>query len=124
MCPRFQCRRPKCLFEPGSARTFVRVQYSKGPLNGLIHCLNHGGTPSKRSTHMSEKTTESSEKVVAAATKRPRLSQEDVPGYSLDQALRVARAIADNYAYKPTRPMHVASAMKMTPTSGPFRGIT
>jgi hypothetical protein len=73
---------------------------------------------------MSDKTTEVSEKVVAAVTKRPRLSQEDVPGYSLEQALRVARAIADNYAYKPTRPMHVASAMKMTPTSGPFRGIT
>ena len=55
---------------------------------------------------------------------RPRLLQEDVPGYSLDQALRVARAIADNYAFKPTRPMNVARAMGMTPTSGPFRMIT
>lgn len=55
---------------------------------------------------------------------RPRLLQEDVPGSSLDQALRVARAIAENYAFKPTRPMNVAGAMKMTPTSGPFRGIT
>lgn len=55
---------------------------------------------------------------------RPRLLQEDVPGYSLDQALRVPRAIAENYGYKPTRPMNVAGAMGMTPTSGPFRGIT
>ena len=55
---------------------------------------------------------------------RPRLLQEDVPGYSLDQALRVSRAIAENYAYKPTRPMNVARAMGMTPTSGPFRMIT
>ena len=55
---------------------------------------------------------------------RPRLLQEDVPGYSLDQALRVARAIADNYAFKPTRPMNVARAMGMSPTSGPFRMIT
>jgi hypothetical protein len=55
---------------------------------------------------------------------RQRLLQEDVPGYSLEQALRVPRAIAENYAYKPTRPLNVAGAMGMTPTSGPFRGIT
>ncbi len=55
---------------------------------------------------------------------RPRLLQEDVPGYSLEQALRVPRAIAENYAFKPQRPMNVAGAMGMTPTSGPFRGIT
>lgn len=54
----------------------------------------------------------------------PRLSQEDVPTYSLEQALRVPRAIAENYAYKPTRPLNVAGAMGMTPTSGPFRAIT
>jgi hypothetical protein len=64
--------------------------------------------------------------VAATDTKkaRSRLSQEDVPGSSLDQALRVARAIAENYAYKPTRPMNVAGAMGMSPSSGPFRGIT
>jgi hypothetical protein len=57
-------------------------------------------------------------------TRTPRILQEDVPGYPLDQALRVARAIADNYAYKPTRPMNVAEAMGMSPSSGPFRSIT
>jgi hypothetical protein len=64
--------------------------------------------------------------VVADGAKKPRsrLSQEDVPGYSLEQALRVPRAIAENYAFKPTRPMHVAGAMGMTPTSGGFRGLT
>jgi hypothetical protein len=61
---------------------------------------------------------------VEATRKRSRLSQEDVPGSSLEQALRVPRAIAESYGFKPTRPMHVASAMKMSPTSGPFRGIT
>lgn len=61
-----------------------------------------------------------------STSKRPRvrLSQEDVPGYSLDQAMRVPRAIAENYAYKPTRPLNVAGAMGMSPTSGPFRFIT
>jgi len=60
------------------------------------------------------------------AVKKPRqrLSQEDVPAYSLDQALRVPKAIAENYAFKPTRPLNVAGAMSMSPTSGPFRMIT
>jgi hypothetical protein len=48
----------------------------------------------------------------AKAAKRSRLSQEEVPAYSLEQAIRVPRAIADNYAYKPTRPLNVAGAMK------------
>jgi hypothetical protein len=60
----------------------------------------------------------------AKPVRRSRLSQEDVPGYSLDQALRVPRAIGDSYAFKPTRPMNVAGAMKMSPSAGPFRGIT
>ena len=55
---------------------------------------------------------------------KPRLLQEDVPSYSLDQALRVARSIADNYAYRPTKPINVAGAMGMTHTSGPFRAIS
>jgi hypothetical protein len=55
---------------------------------------------------------------------RSRLSQEDVPSYSLDQALRVPKAIADSYAYKPTRPLNVAGAMKLSPSSGGFRMVT
>jgi hypothetical protein len=55
--------------------------------------------------------------------KRPWLSQEDVPSYSLEQALRVPHAIADSYAFKPTRPLNVAGAMKISPTSGPFRSL-
>jgi hypothetical protein len=55
---------------------------------------------------------------------RTRLPQEEVPGYPLGQALRVPTAIAENYAFKPTRPLNVAGAMHMTPTSGPFRMIT
>jgi hypothetical protein len=58
------------------------------------------------------------------ASKKPRLSQEEVPSFSLEQALRVPRAIAESYAYKATRPLNVAGAMKMSPTSGPFRSLT
>ena len=46
-----------------------------------------------------------------------------MPSYSLDQALRVPKAIADSYAYKATRPLNVAGAMKMSPNAGPFRMI-
>lgn len=64
----------------------------------------------------------------AAATaeqkRKARLFQEDVPSYSLEQALRVARSIADNYAFKPTKPVNVAGAMGMTHTAGPFRAIS
>jgi hypothetical protein len=56
--------------------------------------------------------------------RRPALSQEDVPAYSLDQALRIPRAIASNYAFRPTRPLNVAQAVNMSPTSGAFRMLT
>lgn len=54
---------------------------------------------------------------------RTRLSQADVPGYSLEQALRIPRAIQDNYAGKPTTPLRVAAAMNVQPGSGPFRQL-
>lgn len=46
-----------------------------------------------------------------------------MPSISLESALRVPRALADNYASEPTRPLDVASAIDMTPSSGPFRGL-
>lgn len=54
---------------------------------------------------------------------RTYLSQSDVPAYGLDEALRVARAIADNYACQPTKTIAVAQAMNVAPTSGPFRMV-
>jgi predicted nucleotide-binding protein len=55
--------------------------------------------------------------------KRAYLSQEDVPGYSLEQALRVATAIGENFAYKPSRPLNVAGSMGLEPKSRQFRGL-
>lgn len=54
---------------------------------------------------------------------RTRISQTDIPGVSLTQALRVPQAIADHYGKKPTRPLDVAAALDMSPTSGPFRTL-
>lgn len=53
--------------------------------------------------------------------KRSRISQADIPAISLEKALRVPRAIADNYASHPTRPLDVASALDLQPSSGGFR---
>jgi hypothetical protein len=56
--------------------------------------------------------------------KRGRISQADIPAYSVVKALRVARAIFDNYGKDPVKPLRVAQAMKVAPTSGPFRMLT
>jgi hypothetical protein len=53
--------------------------------------------------------------------KRKYLSQTDVPAYGLNQALRVAQAIADNYGKNPTRPLRVAQALGIQPSSSSFR---
>jgi hypothetical protein len=50
-----------------------------------------------------------------------RISQADVPAYSLDQALRVAQTIADNYGKNPTKPLRVAEGMNLSPSSSGFR---
>ena len=59
----------------------------------------------------------------AATEKRPYLSQSDVPGSSLENALRVPRAIAENYAGGPVTPLQLAAALNMSPSSGPFRSL-
>lgn len=57
-------------------------------------------------------------------TKRVRVSQSDVPAYSLDDALRVAFAISENYASKPAKPLEVAVAMNLAPNSSHFKMLT
>jgi predicted nucleotide-binding protein len=55
--------------------------------------------------------------------KRQYLSQTDVPNSSLENALRVPRAISDNYGGGPVTPLQLAAALNMSPTSGPFRAL-
>ena len=56
--------------------------------------------------------------------KGTRISQADIPAYSLEEAIKVPKAIADNYARKPTAPLKVAAAMNVQPKSGSFRMVT
>lgn len=59
----------------------------------------------------------------ATAVVKKRTPQSDVPTYSLTHAIRVPQAIADNLGLQPGRPLTVAQAMNVQPTSGPFRAI-
>jgi predicted nucleotide-binding protein len=52
-----------------------------------------------------------------------KISQTDIPSVSLENAIRIPKAIADNYAKSPTRPLDVAAALNMSPTSGAFRQV-
>ncbi|MFJ2980246.1 hypothetical protein ACIPEP_15450 [Curtobacterium sp. NPDC087082] len=61
---------------------------------------------------------------VVKKQRKPALRQDDVPSVSLDDAVKVAQTIADNNAYKPTRPLSVADGMGMTPSSSNFRVVT
>jgi hypothetical protein len=54
-------------------------------------------------------------------TKKVYVSQTDVPRYPIQDALRVARAIADQYGKQPASPLDIAVALDMKPTTGPFR---
>jgi hypothetical protein len=56
--------------------------------------------------------------------KKQYVSQSDVPAYSLSKALRVPRAIADDYGKSPTRPLRVAEALNIMPASSNFRMLT
>jgi hypothetical protein len=58
------------------------------------------------------------------ASEKKRISQSDIPAYSLEEALRVPQAIADNYNLKPTTSLKVASALKIGPNTSTFRMIT
>jgi hypothetical protein len=60
----------------------------------------------------------------SSSEKRERISQSDIPAYSLGEALKIPAAIADNYNLKPTTTLNVASALEVQPNTGPFRMVT
>lgn len=60
-------------------------------------------------------------KRVVQSQARAYVSQEDVPAYSLTEALRVPQAIIDHYGSGATAPIDVASALNLQPGSSIFR---
>lgn len=55
---------------------------------------------------------------------RARISQADVPAHSLEDALRIPRAIHENYGGHGTKPFDVAAAMDLKPGSSQFKMLT
>jgi predicted nucleotide-binding protein len=53
--------------------------------------------------------------------KREKISQSDIPAFSLSEALKVAKALYDNYAGGPEAPHNVAIACELSPTSSSWR---
>jgi hypothetical protein len=60
----------------------------------------------------------------APKRKQQKLSQNLVPRHTLDDALRIPRALADEYGKAPTRPLDVAAAIGMAPSTGKFETLT
>lgn len=70
------------------------------------------------------KTTARPAKPPAQQARKSYVSQADVPRYPISEALRVANAIANEYGKHPTRPLDVAAAIGIAPTSGSFKMLT
>jgi predicted nucleotide-binding protein len=60
----------------------------------------------------------------AKPERRATLSQTDIPSFPLEKALSISRAIGENYAFRASSPLDVASALGVIPTTGGFRMLT
>ena len=70
---------------------------------------------------VSKRSTPASEDSVSKCTY---LKQSDVPGASLEEALRVPQAILDHYAGKPTAPLYVAKALNVDPKGSQLKVLS
>lgn len=57
-------------------------------------------------------------------TMKTRLSQNSLPSFTLEDALRIAIALKDNFAGQPTAPLLLAEACGISPTSSNWRYLT
>lgn len=76
---------------------------------------NEGIDKMKRSKNGSEKTSKPPE------ARTQHVSQSDLPRMDLDEALRIPRALNDQYAGQPATPLEVGEAINVQPTTGTFR---
>lgn len=53
--------------------------------------------------------------------RRSRVSQSDVPAFALEEAIRIPLAISENYACHPVKPLDLAAALGLSPSSSGFR---
>lgn len=77
-------------------------------------------TPAKKSSSPATNQPKAAAKNVSPAP-RSYLSQEDVPSYSLTDALKVGVALVDQYGGRAATPLDVAAALNVAPTTSGFR---
>lgn len=53
-----------------------------------------------------------------------RLNQTDVPAFTLDEAMRVAEALRDDWAKDAASPLDLAASLKQAPLGSRFRMLT
>jgi predicted nucleotide-binding protein len=63
------------------------------------------------------------EKTKAQKNRGKYLKQSDVPKWPISKAIKIAKAIYDNFAGDPTSPLQVAAAMDISPTSSNWQEI-
>lgn len=72
---------------------------------------------------MAKKTTIQNQPKVEEASKRIYVSQSDVPNHSLEEAIKVAQSIFDNYGGRPTAPHQVAIALDISPAGKKWQNL-
>jgi len=83
---------------------------------------SHDGYGANGANHAYTKGMNEQAKAGAGPAKK-RVSQGDIPSVSLEKARRVPQTLIDSYGSDPTRPIDIASALNVTPSSGPFRTL-
>jgi predicted nucleotide-binding protein len=77
--------------------------------------------PAKKATSaVAAKKTAAKAQAIAVQAKKY-LSQEDVPSYGLNDALKIGNALVDQYGGRAATPLDVAAALNVQPGSGSFR---
>lgn len=61
---------------------------------------------------------------VDSTTKRDRVSQTDIPRYTLEQALKIPRVIVDDFGSKAAPPYRIAEALALSPASSYWRMLS
>jgi hypothetical protein len=79
---------------------------------------SEGADKAKRSKNGSDKSSKPPE------GRAQQVSQTDLPRMTLEEALRIPRALNDEYAGQPATPLEVGQAIRVQPTTGKFRMMT
>jgi predicted nucleotide-binding protein len=56
--------------------------------------------------------------------RRTYISQSDVPRHSVEEALRIPTALAEQFGRKPAKPFYIADAIEMSPKASKWRTLT